>query len=62
MYSDRRSFRLLNSDLGETDTGSRYVLVGTDYDYCSLVDERCLDFIHWISAASAYRMDRPTRM
>ena len=29
------------------------VRLGSEYDYCSLVEERCLDFIHWISAASA---------
>ena len=53
MYRNGQLFRLPDGDLGETDTHFQYVLVGTEYDYCSLVDERCLDFIHWISAASA---------
>jgi hypothetical protein len=52
MYSDGRLFRLPDGDLGETGTHSRHVSVEADHDYCSLVEERWRDFIHWISAAS----------
>jgi hypothetical protein len=28
-------------------------------NYCSQVDRRCRDFVHWIKAASEYRIARP---
>jgi hypothetical protein len=34
----------------------------TASSYCSLVDKRWRDFIHWMVVASVYRMDRPIRM
>ena len=56
MYIDvlRETIILVSGhDLKEAREQSRHVFAGTDHDYCSLVEERCLDFIHWISAASA---------
>jgi len=53
MYRNGRLFRLLGGDLGRVVTHSQHVFVDTECDYYSLVEERCLDFIHWISSASA---------
>jgi hypothetical protein len=46
-----------DEDLGEAD-GSTSRGVEPVANYRSLVDMRCRPFIHWMSAVSAYRMDR----
>jgi hypothetical protein len=42
-------------DLGEASGPSPHTFGVVDYlaNYCSLVDKRCRDFIHWMRAASA---------
>jgi hypothetical protein len=44
-----------DEDMGDFGARRRHIFrqVRAGHDYCSLVDKRCRDFIHWIRAASA---------
>jgi hypothetical protein len=55
---------IYDEDLGEADGAypARFGAVEQVTNYSSLVDKRCRPLIHWIRAASAYRMDRPSGM
>src|SRR5262249_47821505 len=49
-------------DIDSSPLGHILIGVAAAIDYCSLVDRRCRDLIHGMRAASAYRIERLTRM